>query len=475
MADSRDDLPDIRFQPSDGLTYNPNEDLYWEPGALEKELERSFELCHSCRMCFKYCQSFPTLFDAVDTHGDVRRIPADTRRQVVDLCFQCKLCYTQCPYTESESHEFKLDFPRLMLRAKAVRRREEGIPFRDRLLADPDRIGKLAGRSTGLVNWGNRFRPQRLVMEKVAGIHRDKKLPEFSKTTFEKWFREQTNGAEETGTGSHPVVLFATCFTNYNRPEVGHAAFRVLLHNDCKVACPSVNCCGMPALDAGDMDLARRKARRNVETLLPYVENGYSIAVINPTCSLMIRNEYPELLRVHGEPGIAAAAVRVAEATRDISEFLFDLRREGHFREDFKSSPGGQVAYHAPCHLRMQNIGFRGRDLMRRIPDLKPKIVAECCGHDGTWAMKKEYFQLAMKNGEKAFDGMRKVGAEVWSTDCPLAALQFEQACGQTALHPVEVLDRAYSMDGFRVSLEPESETEPGWLSSDPRVNRGGR
>ncbi len=462
MGDEQDRTADIRFQPTDGLTYNPNRELYWDAEALAKEIERTFELCHSCRMCFKYCQSFPTLFDGVDQHGGVRSLPADVERRVVDQCFQCKLCYTNCPYTEAEGHEFKLDFPRLMLRAKAVRRRREGVPLRERMLADPDRLGRIGTRTARLANWGNTFAPQRALMHVVAGIHRDKKLPPFAGETFEAWFRAQTGGAVETAAGSQPVVLFATCFTNYNRPAVGRAAFRVLTHNDCRVACPRVECCGMPALDSGDIQLARRKAARNVAALAPWVEKGYRIGVINPTCSLMMRFEYPELLDDPGDRELAAAARSVAGAVRDLSELLFELRRDGRFREDFKSTPAGTVAYHAPCHLRMQSVGFRGRDLMRRIPGVKPRLVAECCGHDGTWAMKKEYFEAAMANGEKAFAGMRDADAEIWTTDCPLAGLQFEQACGHLPLHPVEVLDRAYREDGFPQRVEPTADSEAG-------------
>ena len=248
----------------------------------------------------------------------------------------------------------------------------------------------------------------------------------------------------ETSSGSHPVVLFGTCFVTYNRPEVGRAAVEVLVHNDCRVACPEVVCCGMPAVDAGDLDLARVKARRNVEALLPWVEKGYRVAVVNPTCSLMMRSEYLELLADPQDPDLAEAAGKVAAAVRDLGEYLFELRKEGHFREDFQSTPEGPVAYHAPCHLRMQNIGFRGRDLMRRIPGVKPRLVAECCGHDGTWAMKKE------------FDGMAEVESGLWTSDCPLAALQFEQACGRRALHPVEVLARAYRPDGFPTPVVKE-------------------
>jgi glycerol-3-phosphate dehydrogenase subunit C len=184
--------------------------------------------------------------------------------------------------------------------------------------------------------------------------------------------------------------------------------------------------------------------------------------VLNPTCSLMLRQEYPELLDDPADPALAAAARAVAAATRDACELLFELRQAGRFREDFKSTPAGNVAYHAPCHLRMQNVGFRGRDLMRRIPQVQPVVTAECCGHDGTWAMKTEYFALSLKNGAKAFAGMREAEAELWTTECPLAALQFEQACGKQALHPIEVLDRAYRADGFPTPVPAAAEVAGG-------------
>lgn len=459
------ELPDIRYTPTDGLTYNPNEAKYWDAGALQQEIERTFDLCNGCRLCFKFCQSFPTLFDAVDQAGDVRRLPAQKVEQVIDECFQCKLCYTQCPYTESEGHEFKLDFPRLVLRANALRRKAQGIPLREKMLADPDRLGRVGTFLPMIANAANRVPAHRVMMEKVLGIHRDKLLPDFAGETFPDWVARELHGAAASGAvstdGRHKVLLYSTCYVNWNKPAIGQAAFRVLRHNDCTVASPAVRCCGMPALDGGDIDTAKRAARENIEALLPWVNDGYTIAVINPTCSLMIREEYPDLLDDPADPALAAAAKQVAAATRDLGEYLYEQRQAGAFKEDFKSTPGGAVAYHAPCHLRKQNVGFRGRDLIRRIPDAKPRLVAECCGHDGTWAMKTEYFALAMKNGQRAFDGMDEVDAEVWATECPLAALQFKQATGREPLHPVEILDRAYRADGFPTPVLPKTDTPP--------------
>jgi glycerol-3-phosphate dehydrogenase subunit C len=448
-------LAEISHEPTDGLTYNPNEEKYWDRGSLKQEIERTFDLCNGCRMCFKYCESFPTLFDAVEKAGDVRLLPMATTDQVIDGCFQCKLCYTTCPYTEKDGHAFKLDFPRLIMRANAIRRKESGLPMRERVLGDPDRLGAVGTTTPALANWANRQPVHRILMEKALGLHRDKLLPEFASPTFETWLAEQIGPSAETAEGTHPVVLFGTCFVNYNNPEIGRAAFRVLRHNDCRVAAPAMNCCGMPALDSGNVPFAIEQARSNVAALLPLVERGYKVAVINPTCSLMLRQEYPELLDNPADRPMAAAAKTVAAATRDLGEFLFELRQAGGFKEDFKSTPAGPVAYHAPCHLRMQAIGYRGRDLMRRVPGVQPKLVAECCGHDGTWAMKVENFEQSLKNGEKAFDGMNEAAAETWTTECPLAALQFKQACGRDVLHPVQVLDRAYRADGFPTPIAP--------------------
>lgn len=460
-----------RYAPTDGMSYNPNDSTYWQQEALDKELGRTFALCQACRSCVHACQAFPILFAALDIAAEGQPLPEARRHAILDACLQCKLCYVNCPYTEAEGHAFQLDMPRLLLRANAVRRRHHGLPLRERLLGHPDRLGKLGTLLPALANWANTWRPHRLLVERLLGLHRDKLLPRFARSTFATWFRQHTAGAEETATGTHPVVLFATCFTNYHKPALGQAAYTVLTHNQCRVACPALECCGMPALDGGDVARARQHARANVARLLPYVERGYQIAVINPTCSLMLKQEYPTLLDHRQHPQLVEGAHRVAAATHDVNAYVFALRQAGHFREDFRSTPHGPVAYHVPCHLRVQHSGCRGRDLLRRIPGVQPMLVAECSGHDGTWAMKQEHFAAALHHGQKAFDGMRATGAALWVSDCPLAALQFEQACGQTALHPMEVLARAYRADGFPQALPLPAPAE----SQDARQGENSR
>jgi Fe-S oxidoreductase len=290
------------------------------------------------------------------------------------------------------------------------------------------------------------------MMEKLLGIHRDKQLPEFTAETFEKWIAREGLPIPPAEPAAK-VLLFHTCFVNYYNPGPGKALVKLYARNNCEVATAPQNCCGMPALDGGDIEFARQEANRNVASLLPYARRGYRIAAINPTCSLTMRMEYPDLL---GTP----EANELAKAVCDPHEVLYDLFRAGKFNRDFKSTPG-KIAYHVPCHLKAQNIGLRSRDLMRRIPGVEIDTVDACTSHDGTWAMKKEYFPLSMKWGEKAFSGMREAQAAVMASDCPLASIQIEQGTGTRPLNPAEILVRAYEPDGFPTKVEPEAvETE---------------
>ena len=437
----------IHYRPTDGLSYNSTEAKYWDRAGLDKEVERVFDICHGCRLCFNLCPSFPALFDAVDRNdGDVRALRAAEKYRVIDLCYGCKLCEIKCPYTPHDGHEFQLDFPRLMLRAKSVNARENGVKLRERVLARPDQIGKVGALTPSLANMMCRQNFQRVVMEKMLGIHRDKLLPDFAAETFDKWL-ERNPLPPIPAEPAAKVALFPTCFINYYNPAPGKAAVEVFAKNGCAVKCPKQNCCGMPALDSGHVDFARKEARANVDSMLPLVREGYKIAAINPTCSMMMRQEYPNLLAGDEIKEFAAAIV-------DSHELLYYLRRAGKFNTDFQSTPG-TVAYHVPCHLKAQDIGLRSRDLMREIPGAEVTTVDACTAHDGTWAMKKEFFALSMKWGEKAFGGMREAGARVMATDCPLAAVQIEQATGVHPMHPIEVLARAYKRGGFPDAVPP--------------------
>jgi Fe-S oxidoreductase len=437
----------ISYDPTPGISYDPSEPRYWQPEAVAGEVHRAFEICHGCRMCFKYCDSFPILFSAIDERhgGDVRKVTAAETQAVVDACFQCKLCEVQCPYTPRDAHPWQLDFPKLVHRWRGVQRRGKGKTLRMRVLNDPDGAARLARASFGMANAMNRVRPFRVLMEKAVGIHRDKLLPDFAAKPFDAWAAAEGYVKPEPG---GEAVLFQTCFVQHNEPEVGKDTLFVLRQNGVDVrVVRGLRCCGMPSWEQGDLASLRAQAHVDLDLLMPYVEKGAKVLVINPTCSMMMRREWPHLLE--GED--RARAGRLAPAVMDVSEYLWSLREEPRFNTAFRSAPpGGKVAYHAPCHLRAQGVGFKGRDLLRKIPGVQVAgTVMECCGHDGTYAMSVEGFEPSQRIGKKAFDGMKAAGAETWATDCPLAALQFQQHAGKKPLHPMTLLARAYREGGF--------------------------
>jgi len=442
----------IAYAPTPGLSYDPADPKYWDEAGLEQEIVRVFEICNGCRMCFKYCDAFPALFAMLDgeAHGDVHKLGRGDVRRVMDLCFQCKLCEVQCPYTPRDKHEYQVDFPKLVHRYDAIDYRKRGAggaraALRNRMLAHPDQAGKMARMSFGLANAANRIRPLRVLMEKTVGIHRDKLLPDFAGQTFDAW--AEANGFVKEEPGGE-VVLFQTCFVQNNDTQLGRDILEVMRANQVDVrVVRGLQCCGMPAWEHGDLESLRRQARHDLDLLLPFVDKGAKVIVVNPTCSMVMRREWPELLEGPDRP----RAARLAAAVMDVSEFLWSIREQPRFNTAFKSSPpGGKVAYHAPCHLRAQAVGFKGRDLLRRIPGVSvAATVLECCGHDGTYAMTVEGFDVSRRVGQKAFDGMEAAGAEVWATDCPLAAIQFRQFAGKRPLHPMSILARAYRGEGF--------------------------
>ena len=435
----------LSYQPTDGLTYDTADEKYWQREALDKEVERAFEICHGCRMCFKYCEAFPSLFDLIDNKhdGNVGAVTEAETDSVMDQCFQCKLCEVQCPYTPRDDHEFQLDFPALVHRWDAQRTRRDGSRLRDRVLSNPDQTAKMARASLGAANVANKMKLPRWALEKTAGIHREKLLPDFASETFEAWARKDGRLSAEPG---GEVVLFQTCYVQNNEPSIGRDVLEVLEKNQVDVRCVAgLACCGMPAWEQGRIEQVRKQAATNLDLLLPYVDAGAKILAINPTCSMMLRRELPRLV----DPARREDAERIAAAVMDPSEFLWSIRKEDRFCTDFRSSPGGPIAYHAPCHLRAQGVGFKGRDLLKKLPDVTVATTMECCGHDGTFAMKVEGFEASARVGKKSFDGMNEAEARVWSTDCPLAALQFEQHAGTRPLHPMTILARAYRGESF--------------------------
>lgn len=414
----------------------PSARSYWKEEELLAELRRVSEICHGCRLCFNLCPSFRDLFRRIDEKGEeVGNLTPEDFREVLRLCYDCKLCFPKCPYTPP--HNYQLDFPRLMLWARALWARR-GV--RERLLEDPERLGRLASPLAPLVNWANGLGMNRLLLEKVLGIHRRAPLPSFCRETFASWQRKHSRRGGQRASGNGKVVLFYTCLVNYNEPEVGKAAVRVLEHNEVEVVCPPQLCCGMPYLDTGNIPAAIRRARYNVERLVPFVKQGYTIVSPGPSCSLMLRQEYPELLS-------SQEAREVAGQTRDLCEYLMELNARGGLRRDW-TPLREDLVYHQPCHLQVQNIGPKSWELLTLLTGREIGCITRCSGHDGTWSMKREYHELSHRVGEKLYDRVREAPGSLVACDCSLAQKQITQGTGRRALHPILLLARAYGLEG---------------------------
>jgi len=408
---------------------------FYDEEALWEEAKRVYSKCKDCRLCVAFCPSFPTLFDAVDAKDDnVENLTKEELAKPLELCFHCKQCYFRCPYTPP--HEWSIDFPHLSLRYKVWKFKKQGAKFTDKLMVNTDLSGKLnVGPQAHAVNRLIDTKPVRVILENFMGIDRRAKLPKFNTESFVSWFKKNRRPVKgENGR----IVLFSTCFLNYNYLKKGIALVRVLEKNDVFIELPeNQECCGIPYFDIGDLDSAKEKAKRNVAKLKPYVDAGYDILVPIPTCALQIKYEYPLLLP--DDPDVKA----VSEKVFDLHEYLWRLKEEGKLNTDFKVSMGN-IAYHIPCHLKSLNVGYKGAALLRLIPGTKVRVVDRCSGHDGTFGVKKETFDYAYKVGSRLFDDLKAQDADLYVSECPLASNMIELGTGKEPLHPIEVLFRAY-------------------------------
>ena len=430
-----------------------NPAFYDEKSALD-EMERVFDICHGCRRCVSLCNSFPTLFDLVDESatGEVDGVDRKDYWKVVDQCYLCDVCYlTKCPYVPP--HPWNLDFPHLMLRAKAIQFRE-GTPtkFRDTTLASTDRNGKLAGIPVVVkaVNALNQSAGFRKVLEDRLGVHKDAWVPEFTSSTFAKTARPSPAHPVRDGTRTPgKVAVFATCYVNYNEPGIGHDLLKVLDHN----AIPWVRvdkeaCCGMPKLELGDLEGVAALKDQNIPKLAALARAGYAIVAPIPSCGLMFKQELP--LMFPDDADVQA----VKAAMFDPFEYLVARNKDGLLRTDF-SGELGKVSYHVACHLRVQNIGQKTRELLSIIPGTAVHTVERCSGHAGTWGVKKEFHETAMKIGRPVFRQMAEhpQGEPDWvASDCQLAGHHIVQGMkgkGDDKLaHPITLLRMAYGLPG---------------------------
>ena len=421
---------------------------FYDEGPLFDELERVFDVCHGCRRCFNLCNSFPTLFDAID-ESDTMELDGVAKPvfwDVVDHCYLCDMCYmSKCPYVPP--HEWNIDFPHLMLRAKSARFKKEGASFRDRTLSSTDAVGSFAGIPVvaQIVNASNRSAVGRKLLESTLGVHQHAPIPDYHSKPARKRLKHlhDVDGAkaEAGATTQGKVVLYATCYGNRNRPAMAEDLVAVFEHNGIPVTLAEKEaCCGMPKLELGDLESVARAREANIPVLAAWVDRGWDIVTPIPSCTLMYKQELP--LMYPDDPDVQ----KVRDAIYDPFEYLMLRHKEGRLNTEFAKSLG-KVSYQVPCHLRVQNIGLKTRDILQLVPDTVVEAIERCSGHDGTYAVKKEFHEISKKIARPVVKKIERSEAEHFVSDCPMAAEQLVQDLDDySAGHPMSLLRDAYGI-----------------------------
>ena len=431
------------------------EDEFYDEEKLDNELRRVFDICHGCRRCFNLCDSFPRLFDLIDdsASGELDTVNSKDFKPVVDACTLCDMCVlTKCPYVPP--HEFNLDFPHLMLRYRATEQRKGMLGTMDRELTKTDRNGRIAGRMSAIANWafytGNGM--TRPLMETVAGVARNAELPKYHAMTFEAR-AESTPPAvnAEAPANGRKAVLYPTCFGNYNSPEIGVAAQGVFARNGVETEIVYPACCGMPQLEQGDIAAVAKTARKVAGELAPWITKGYDIIALVPSCALMMKFEWPLILPEDEN------VKTLAGASFDITDYIVDIAKNEGLADGLSPLDGG-IAVHFACHARAQNMGAKAAEMMRLLPEAEVDVIERCSGHGGSWGVKRDNFETAIKVGRPAARQALNSGKKHVVSECPLAGMHIGQGLErlvedhnttayQIAAHPVVLFARAYGVD----------------------------
>ena len=420
---------------------------FLDPIKLDEEMRRVFEICHGCRRCFNLCDSFPKLFNFIDEtkEGEVSSLPSEKFSKVVDSCTLCDMCFmTKCPYVPP--HEFNLDFPHLMFRYRTYQKKIGALTKIPAQLAKIDRNGKFGVMFNKIINWfsnvNNKF--FRKILEIITGIDKRVILPKYNDETFENYLKKNKDKINETAPGfGRKVVIYSTCFVNYNKKNTGIAALKVLKKNGVDVQHAYPGCCGMPYLEQGDPKKVTKQAIKVSKELLKWVNKGYQVLTLTASCGLMLKFEWPLLLPANDD------VKKLSMNTKDIDEYIVGISKKEGLAEGLNEIDGGVTVHHA-CHARAQNMGNKARDMLRLIPNIKIDVVERCAGHGGTFGVMKSSHDIANKVGKITANMSLKKNNKYMASDCPLAGKHLKQLEQDTnlssneALHPIELLAKAY-------------------------------
>ena len=416
---------------------------------LDQEMRRVFDICSGCRRCFNLCETFPKLFDMIDKskNEDVESLSNNQFSSVVDACTLCDMCFmTKCPYVPP--HQFNLDFPHLMLRYRALQKKQNKLSLIPSQLAKIDRNAKIGIIFSWFLNWASNISNKftRKILELITGIDKRVKLPSYNSETFTNYFKKNKNlkNVENINKG-RKVVIYSTCFVNFNKKDTGIAALKVLKKNGVEVQEAYPGCCGMPFLEQADLQKVVEQAKKVSKDLLKWIDRGYQVITLTASCGLMLKFEWPLLLPNNED------VKRVSKNISDIDEYIVDISNNEGLAKGLGEIDGGVTVHHA-CHARAQNMGIKARDMLKLIPNIKIDVVERCAGHGGTFGVMKDTYNIALKVGRPTARQIKNKNNKYMASDCPLAGKHLKQLEQDTkisndeALHPIELIAKSYRL-----------------------------
>ena len=422
---------------------------FLDPKKLDDEMRRVFDICHGCRRCFNLCDSFPKLFDMIDEskNEDVESLSSEQFAPVVDACTLCDMCFmTKCPYVPP--HDFDLDFPHLMLRYRAAQKKQGKLSSIPRQLAEIDRNSKFGVMFSKFINWFSDIKNKlfRKILQIIAGIDVRVQLPKYNSETFSNFFKKNNQLINyNTKNINRKVVIYSTCFVNFNKKNTGVAALKVLKKNGVEVKEAYPGCCGMPFLEQADLQKVVEQAKKVSNDLLEWIDKGYKVITLTASCGLMLKFEWPLLLPQDEK------IKKLSSNVMDIDEYVVDIANNEGLAEGLHEIDGGVTVHHA-CHARAQNMGIKARDMLKLIPNVKIDVVERCAGHGGTFGVMKETHSLAVKVGRPTIRQIKTKNNKYMASDCPLAGKHLKQLEADTnisndeALHPIELVAKSYKL-----------------------------
>jgi glycerol-3-phosphate dehydrogenase subunit C len=407
----------------------------FEQGDLD--LRAGSDSCYKCTSCDTSCpvaevdDEFPgPKFQGPEQWRLKRKEDVDIDDSIMS-CSNCMRCDSACPSSVplSQMHN----------EARGEYVREQMSTFsreylRNRLLSNYRFFASLASQVPRLANFVAGLALTQWLGETIIGITSEREFPDFATQTFREWWQERGGAAVENS--DKQVAYFHGCYSNYNTPEVGKAMVRVYEHFGYEVLVPPQKCSGTPMFANGMLSDARRHAETNVENLAAAIEEGADVIASCTSCSLSLKQEYPELFDIDGIDDVAEHTFEALEYLRiheDLDTALADAGLEGD-----------SFVYHAPCHARNQGLARQAVELFADVEGITIEDVGDSCsGISGTYGWKAEKYETSMQIGEEMFEHMEAVEGETGVTECPTCAMQMEHGTGYDIEHPLQLLERA--------------------------------